>query len=108
VAAGGEPARSPRDRAPEEVDDTDTLTSPSPEGAEPAYCAIHQHYKWCEHNGGTMGPTGWRNPEGAVSEPSLDALKRALPPDTYDERSQWTQDSLARRILARLASEKSR
>ena len=21
-------------------------------GAEPGYCAIHQSYKWCEHNGG--------------------------------------------------------
>ena len=25
----------------------------------PMWCDIHQHYKWCEHNGGVMGPTGW-------------------------------------------------
>lgn len=28
----------------------------------PAWCEIHQHHKWCEHNGGVMGPTGWRKP----------------------------------------------
>ncbi len=26
------------------------------------YCEIHQHYKWCEHNGGVMGANGWRAP----------------------------------------------
>ena len=26
------------------------------------WCPIHQHYKWCEHNGGVMGPTGWEKP----------------------------------------------
>lgn len=30
--------------------------------AEPAWCEIHQHHKWCEHNGGVMGPTGWEKP----------------------------------------------
>ena len=28
----------------------------------PTWCDIHQHYKWCEHNGGVMGPTGWEMP----------------------------------------------
>jgi hypothetical protein len=28
----------------------------------PMWCDIHQHYKWCEHNGGVMGPTGWEKP----------------------------------------------
>ena len=28
----------------------------------PAWCEIHQHHKWCEHNGGKMGPTGWEKP----------------------------------------------
>ena len=26
------------------------------------WCPIHQHHKWCEHNGGVMGPTGWEKP----------------------------------------------
>lgn len=30
--------------------------------AMPAYCPIHEHYKWCEHNGGVMGVTGWEAP----------------------------------------------
>lgn len=29
---------------------------------DPAWCSTHQHYKWCEHNGGVMGPTGWERP----------------------------------------------
>ncbi len=27
--------------------------------SEPTWCPIHQHYKWCEHNGGMMGPSGY-------------------------------------------------
>lgn len=30
----------------------------------PAYCQAHQHYKWCEHNGGVLGPTGYEAPGG--------------------------------------------
>lgn len=28
--------------------------------APPAWCEVHQHYKWCGHNGGFMGPGGYR------------------------------------------------
>lgn len=31
----------------------------------PAYCPVHQHSKWCKHNGGVMGPTGYEAPERA-------------------------------------------
>lgn len=33
-----------------------------PKERRPAYCEVHQHHKWCEHNGGVMGPTGWEAP----------------------------------------------
>ena len=33
------------------------------------WCPIHQHYKWCEHNGGVMGPTGWEKPPHGIREP---------------------------------------
>lgn len=33
----------------------------------PAWCPIHEHYKWCEHNGGVMGPNGWRAPNGVMA-----------------------------------------
>ena len=28
----------------------------------PIWCDVHQHYKWCEHNGGIMGATGYEAP----------------------------------------------
>jgi hypothetical protein len=31
-------------------------------GPAPAYCPVHQHYKWCEHNGGVPGPAGYGRP----------------------------------------------
>ena len=40
----------------------------------PTYCEIHQHTKWCEHNGGVMGATGW---EATAPGLDLDALERA-------------------------------
>lgn len=43
----------------------------------PAYCEIHQHYKWCEHNGGVMGPTGHESPTRAARA-TPDALREAL------------------------------
>lgn len=30
--------------------------------APPAYCAIHQHNKWCKHNGGVMSSSGYVHP----------------------------------------------
>jgi hypothetical protein len=32
----------------------------------PKWCATHQSWKWCEHNGGVMGPTGYESPEAAT------------------------------------------
>ena len=29
----------------------------------PKWCNVHQHHKWCEHNGGVMGPTGYAAPD---------------------------------------------
>ncbi len=29
---------------------------------KPAWCPIHQHHKWCEHNGGVMSAGGWVDP----------------------------------------------
>lgn len=31
--------------------------------ATPKWCNVHQHHKWCEHNGGVMGPTGYAAPD---------------------------------------------
>jgi len=33
----------------------------------PAYCSIEGHYKWCSHNGGVMGRTGYEAPK--ISSP---------------------------------------
>lgn len=27
------------------------------------WCALHQHHKWCEHNGGVLGDTGYEAPK---------------------------------------------
>lgn len=35
--------------------------------AAPTWCPIHEHYKWCEHNGGVMGPNGWQAPTAGVT-----------------------------------------
>jgi hypothetical protein len=32
---------------------------------DPVWCGIHQHFKWCEHNGGVLGPTGHEAPPEA-------------------------------------------
>lgn len=37
-------------------------TEPAPV-ATPKWCNVHQHHKWCEHNGGVMGPTGYAAPD---------------------------------------------
>lgn len=26
------------------------------------WCPLHQHHKWCEHNGGVLGETGYEAP----------------------------------------------
>lgn len=39
---------------------------------DPAWCAIHQHFKWCEHNGGVMGKTGWESNERRAFCPACD------------------------------------
>lgn len=35
----------------------------------PEWCPVHQHYKWCEHNGGVLGVTGHEAPAGSRSTP---------------------------------------
>lgn len=32
------------------------------EPVQATWCDTHQHYKWCEHNGGVEGTTGWEKP----------------------------------------------
>ena len=39
----------------------------------PTYCEIHQHTKWCKHNGGVMGATGWEAPAPGLD---LDAAEK--------------------------------
>ncbi|HZD15740.1 MAG TPA: GNAT family N-acetyltransferase [Pseudonocardiaceae bacterium] len=39
-----------------------TMVLDIPASQDAAYCAIHEHYKWCEHNGGVLGPTGYEAP----------------------------------------------
>jgi hypothetical protein len=44
--------------------------------SEPRWCAIHQHFKWCEHNGGCncsypLEPTGWHEPPDGDDPASL-------------------------------------
>lgn len=48
---------------------------------QPAYCAIHQHYKWCEHNGGVLGPTGYEAP---VDLPASEREVRAYAAESGD------------------------
>lgn len=36
--------------------------------AEPAWCPVHQHHDWCEHNGGAQGANGWEAPDRACPE----------------------------------------
>jgi hypothetical protein len=47
----------------------------------PAYCAVHQHYKWCEHNGGVMGATGYGAPRDL---PALEREVRSYAADSAD------------------------
>jgi hypothetical protein len=60
-------ARAGRDRTPP------TTSQLSSEGRPqaPTYCEIHEHHKWCQHNGGVMGPGGWESPSGRSRTPSL-------------------------------------
>lgn len=44
----------------------------------PAWCEIHQHSKWCEHNGGVMGLSGWERQSKrqlVITEDALSSLK---------------------------------
>jgi hypothetical protein len=52
--------------------------APLHECATPAYCQIHQHHKWCEHNGGVMGPTGYEAPQPELSRPEIKQIIYAL------------------------------
>lgn len=37
----------------------------------PAWCAVHQHWQWCEHNGGVLTADGWRAPDLAYISSTL-------------------------------------
>jgi hypothetical protein len=58
----------------------------------PTYCEIHQHAKWCEHNGGVMGATGWEAPAPGLDldapfRTATDAdLRRLLFSSSWDGR----------------------
>jgi hypothetical protein len=54
------------------------LSAPPAEVQQPAYCPIHQQYKWCEHNGGMMGPTGYEAPAEAQQPVAPDCAWEAL------------------------------
>lgn len=45
-----------------------TIAAAKSETDEPDWCQVHQHFKWCEHNGGTETAIGWQSPTD--SEPS--------------------------------------
>jgi hypothetical protein len=46
--------------------------------SKPAYCPAHQHNKWCEHNGGVMGSTGYEAPPPPDAAQALEDKLRAL------------------------------
>lgn len=33
---------------------------------EAPFCEVHQHYKWCQHNGGILGKTGYEPPRNTM------------------------------------------
>ncbi|WP_158881935.1 hypothetical protein [Amycolatopsis anabasis] len=35
--------------------------------AAPEYCPLHQHYKWCDHNGGALAESGYEAPDGRTA-----------------------------------------
>jgi hypothetical protein len=54
------------------------LATPPESAQVPAYCDIHQHYKWCEHNGGVLGSTGYEAPTVASPEPPAAATPNSV------------------------------
>lgn len=60
---------------------------PGPRYLQPSYCNVHQHFKWCEHNGGEPGPHGYTaplsHPAGLAPAPS----SAGLASDAQDARA---------------------
>lgn len=52
----------------------------------PKHCLIHQSSKWCEHNGGVLGATGYEAPRAHLDEnlrqATIDAENVLQPPCT--------------------------
>jgi len=40
----------------------------------PKYCLVHQHHKWCNHNGGVRGVNGYGPPGSMSAADSMDDL----------------------------------
>jgi hypothetical protein len=47
----------------------DAGDSPAPKAP---WCEVHQHFKWCEHNGGVTGATGYEAPPADAGADDLD------------------------------------
>lgn len=52
--------------------------------AEPQWCEIHQHSKWCGHNGGVRMADGWRAPGEAPRDPDLEPWRQAALDMAYE------------------------
>lgn len=76
--------------------------------ADPAWCEVHQHYKWCEHNGGVRGKTGWEKPAGTPAEPLRQRLLQLLhkQPVRDQANASWDDENMIDFALAALANEK--
>jgi hypothetical protein len=74
----------------------------------PAWCPIHEHHKWCEHNGGVMGPNGWEAPSGVkvpvLTDEQIDAVWHSPGPWSNEEIDYY---AFARAILAAAAGVKA-
>lgn len=71
------PPRNDLRRVIEAIPDT---TEPAPD-VRPKWCNVHQHHKWCEHNGGVMGPTGYAAPD---EQAQIDAAVKAYRQDMHE------------------------
>lgn len=63
-------------------------TEPAPV-ATPKWCNVHQHHKWCEHNGGVMGPTGYAAPDVQAQIDAAVARER----EECAKVAEWVWDS---------------
>lgn len=68
----------------------EAIPDPAPD-VSPKWCEIHQHYKWCQHNGGVMGPTGYAAPDIDPEEVrrALESTRRSYAALNCDEGTLW-------------------